>query len=130
MSESRPRGAVTRHAWTSVLIALLLASPAHAQGTSQSAEIAQLRSELQRALVRIEMLERVILNGAPPAAATPPAARGLMTPSTVEGPRPTRSSRSAPAPASSGYIRGPKGGCYTYTASGRKRYVDHSFCGG
>jgi hypothetical protein len=26
------------------------------------------------------------------------------------------------------YHRGPKGGCYTYTASGRKRYVDHSFC--
>lgn len=30
----------------------------------------------------------------------------------------------------SGYIRGPKGGCFTYTASGRKRYVAHSYCGG
>jgi hypothetical protein len=27
-----------------------------------------------------------------------------------------------------GYYTGPRGGCYTYSASGRKRYVDHSFC--
>lgn len=27
-----------------------------------------------------------------------------------------------------GYIRGPRGGCYTITASGRKRYVDRSLC--
>lgn len=27
-----------------------------------------------------------------------------------------------------GYIRGPRGGCYTYSASGRKRYVDRSLC--
>jgi len=32
-------------------------------------------------------------------------------------------------PASSrGYIRGPRGGCYYYTASGRKQYVDRSLC--
>lgn len=30
--------------------------------------------------------------------------------------------------SSSGYYWGPRGGCYTYTASGRKRYVDHSYC--
>jgi len=60
---------------------LLTAEHAHAQRGSESAEIAQLRADLQRALVRIEMLERVILNGAPAAAARPPAARGLMTPS-------------------------------------------------
>jgi hypothetical protein len=30
--------------------------------------------------------------------------------------------------ASSGYHRGPRGGCYTYTASGNKRYVDRSLC--
>lgn len=29
---------------------------------------------------------------------------------------------------SRGYYTGPRGGCYTYSASGRKRYVDHSFC--
>ena len=27
------------------------------------------------------------------------------------------------------YHTGPKGGCYSYTASGNKRYVDHAFCG-
>lgn len=28
----------------------------------------------------------------------------------------------------SNYIRGPRGGCYTFTASGRKKYVDRSLC--
>lgn len=27
-----------------------------------------------------------------------------------------------------GYFTGPRGGCYTYSAGGRKRYVDHSYC--
>lgn len=27
-----------------------------------------------------------------------------------------------------GYITGPRGGCYTLSASGKKHYVDHSFC--
>lgn len=30
---------------------------------------------------------------------------------------------------SSGYQTGSRGGCYTYSASGKKKYVDHSFCG-
>jgi uncharacterized protein YraI len=30
--------------------------------------------------------------------------------------------------AARGYHRGPRGGCYTYSASGRKRYVDRSLC--
>jgi hypothetical protein len=29
-----------------------------------------------------------------------------------------------------GYTLGPKGGCYTVTASGRKKYVDRSLCAG
>ena len=29
----------------------------------------------------------------------------------------------------SGYQTGPRGGCYTYSSSGKKKYVDHSFCG-
>lgn len=29
---------------------------------------------------------------------------------------------------SSRYIRGPRGGCYTFTKSGNKRYVDRSLC--
>jgi hypothetical protein len=45
----------------------------------------------------------------------------------------TRSARSRSAAAAQssparGYYRGPRGGCYTYSASGRKRYVDHSYC--
>lgn len=39
--------------------------------------------------------------------------------------------RSATAPSSSGgrrYYIGPRGGCYTYSASGNKRYVDRSYC--
>lgn len=43
---------------------------------------------------------------------------------------PVRARRAAPARsyASSGYYTGPRGGCYTYSASGRKRYVDRSYC--
>jgi hypothetical protein len=32
------------------------------------------------------------------------------------------------AAESRGYYTGPRGGCYTYSASGRKRYVDRSYC--
>jgi RNase adaptor protein for sRNA GlmZ degradation len=28
----------------------------------------------------------------------------------------------------SSYMRGPRGGCYTFSSSGRKRYVDRSIC--
>lgn len=30
--------------------------------------------------------------------------------------------------ADRGYYTGPRGGCYTYSASGRKRYVDRAYC--
>ena len=33
------------------------------------------------------------------------------------------------ASSNSAYFRGSRGGCFTYTASGNKRYVAHSFCG-
>jgi len=35
---------------------------------------------------------------------------------------------SSSASRSSGYIRGPRGGCYTFSSSGRKHYVDRSMC--
>ena len=35
---------------------------------------------------------------------------------------------SRPASSSSGYIRGPRGGCYYYGGTGRKVYVDRSLC--
>ncbi|MGQ2965853.1 MAG: hypothetical protein ACT6QL_08510 [Methylophilus sp.] len=46
-------------------------------------------------------------------------------------PAPTPQSYSAPhsnSVDSSRFIRGPRGGCYTYSASGNKRYVDRSLC--
>lgn len=39
------------------------------------------------------------------------------------------SSRKAPTNSNEAYHTGPRGGCYTVTSSGKKRYVDHSFCG-
>jgi hypothetical protein len=36
--------------------------------------------------------------------------------------------RAMSSSASREYHRGPRGGCYTYTASGNKRYVDRSLC--
>jgi uncharacterized protein YraI len=41
---------------------------------------------------------------------------------------PVASGTTRPSAASRGYYRGPRGGCYTYTSSGRKRYVDRSLC--
>lgn len=35
---------------------------------------------------------------------------------------------SAPKRSNNGYQRGPRGGCYYYTASGNKQYVDRSLC--
>jgi endonuclease YncB( thermonuclease family) len=32
------------------------------------------------------------------------------------------------AKSNNSYITGPRGGCYTHTTSGNKRYVDHSLC--
>ena len=62
----------------------------------------------------------------------PPAVDTLTEPSIAEDPpsvyRPPRDTRRS-SPPSRVYHEGPRGGCYTYTASGRKRYVDHSFCG-
>jgi hypothetical protein len=36
---------------------------------------------------------------------------------------------SSPASSNRVYFSGSRGGCFTYTASGNKRYVAHSFCG-
>jgi len=45
----------------------------------------------------------------------------------VPAPRTLTSSRRSSA-ADGGYHRGPRGGCYTYYAPGKKRYVDRSYC--
>jgi len=39
-----------------------------------------------------------------------------------------RAGSSGRSRAGSRYIRGPRGGCYEYTASGRKNYVPRSYC--
>jgi hypothetical protein len=41
---------------------------------------------------------------------------------------PAKNNYSPPASTNSQYIRGPRGGCYTFSSSGRKRYVDRSLC--
>jgi uncharacterized protein YgiM (DUF1202 family) len=53
---------------------------------------------------------------------SPPTAR-----STASSSRSRATSR-ATSSGSRGYYTGPRGGCYTYSSSGRKRYVDHSYC--
>jgi len=74
----------------------------------------------------------------PPAAPayTPPPAPAYQAP--VPTPAPIRDpiypkpatvyTPSTTATRSGGYIRGPRGGCYYYSASGRKVYVDRSLC--
>lgn len=61
-----------------------------------------------------------------------PAPRRLapvrVRPSRVTPRRSTARRSVAPSSASRGYYTGSRGGCYTYTASGRKRYVDRSYC--
>jgi hypothetical protein len=51
----------------------------------------------------------------------PPAPRTLISP-------PSGSSDGRSRSAARGYHTGPRGGCYTYTSSGRRRYVDRSNC--
>jgi hypothetical protein len=43
-------------------------------------------------------------------------------------PPPPQQNIESPPARSNGFIRGPRGGCYTLSASGRKRYVDRSLC--
>jgi endonuclease YncB( thermonuclease family) len=65
---------------------------------------------------------------------TAPASPGAVTTSTGQPAKNAAADnpnvRTAPTsqPSNSGYIRGPRGGCYTITSSGKKRYVDRSLC--
>lgn len=51
--------------------------------------------------------------------------KGCSTSGTVSQTSSVDSSRHS---SGNGYFTGPRGGCFTYSASGRKRYVDHSKC--
>jgi len=61
---------------------------------------------------------------ASPSEAEAPAP-SIRSRTTSEADPPTRSSTSSKGP----YIQGPRGGCYYYSASGNKVYVDRSLCG-
>lgn len=52
-------------------------------------------------------------------------ATSTRTRTTAGGDSPSKSSTSSKGP----YIEGPRGGCYYYSASGTKVYVDRSLCG-
>lgn len=61
------------------------------------------------------------------------AVKGRRSSSSSGGSRKHRSAGSSYSGGSSsgsnsGYYTGPRGGCYTLSGSGKKRYVDHSFC--
>jgi hypothetical protein len=74
----------------------------------------------------IEFLHKEVSGlGAPSQQTVAPA----YVPSTPSPHRVERSPQtSSPTTVSRGYIRGPRGGCYYYSASGRKVYVDRSLC--
>jgi hypothetical protein len=99
--------------------------------TPERLEIAELRAQLRGALTRIELLERAALDAAP-SLRVREAPRRRIQPRT---PAPARQPRAfvepvstAPSFQSSRYTRGPRGGCYTFNALGRKIYVDRSLC--
>lgn len=56
------------------------------------------------------------------------AARSQPSSSTSTPRRASSGSTGRSSAESRGYYTGPRGGCYTYSASGRKRYVDRSYC--
>jgi hypothetical protein len=58
-------------------------------------------------------------------------ASDLVRRSAPAAPQPVASGRSASpgrSRRSNGYYTGPRGGCYYYSSSGRKQYVDRSYC--
>lgn len=95
---------------------LFLSGFVHAESeiNNQDAELIKLRiKELE---LKKEILELEARKQERPSTETP------VPQPYVSQPIPTYS------PSSSGYIRGPRGGCYTYSKSGNKRYVDRSLC--
>lgn len=63
--------------------------------------------------------------------ATVSSSKSKATSSSSKSKAVASSSKNTPRRSSAesrGYYTGPRGGCYTYSASGRKRYVDRSYC--
>ena len=58
---------------------------------------------------------------------SPLSTRGLVSPYASES-NARRTYSAPPSSATRAFIRGPRGGCYTISANGNKRYVDRSLC--
>lgn len=97
----------------------------------QGGAIAELRSELATQNARILQLEA---DAAARVAVRPTTRRRATRRPPVTAPATSRAPQSfyqAPSPTRSvarGFIRGPRGGCYTYSTSGRKQYVNRAIC--
>jgi uncharacterized protein YraI len=89
----------------------------------------------QRGFVEARLLDAQTSGGLPPlstnALVAPQGDASQRSSSSQPHASASSGKRASTAPRSSaarGYMRGPRGGCYTYSASGRKRYVDRSLC--
>lgn len=112
-----------------IAAAIVTISCGSAPPPDQSGAVAELRGELATQNARIMRLEeaaaaKVAVRPTTRRRATPRA----TAPATSSAPQPFYQ---APAPTRSvtrGFIRGPRGGCYTYSTSGRKQYVNRAIC--
>lgn len=101
---------------------LILSFPGYAEPQSPSNEEEILRLKIKELELRKEILELEAKKG---------QTRQQEVPTTSldnHEPPATSITPSTYKPSNSNYIRGPRGGCYTYSSSGRKRYVDRSLC--
>lgn len=98
------------------LLILLLGMPALAVAENNNAEQEILKLKIRELELKKQVLELE---------AQKPQQQAYQQPSQQEQKvAPSSSSTSK----NSGYIRGPRGGCYTFSSSGRKRYVARSMC--
>ena len=76
----------------------------------------------ERGFVEARLLDAAAVKGV----TRPLSANGYSKPANERSA--ARGSASGSSAAPRGYYRGPRGGCYTYSPRGRKRYVDRSLC--
>ena len=112
-------------------LSLIAETPTQAKKLS---EIDQRIAALQTEIAGLTALRASIASGQLPdsavaiinvAASSQPAAISTPTPAVTRAVVAPPTSKPAP---SSQYILGPRGGCYTLTSGGNKRYVDRSMC--
>ncbi len=115
-----------------IALSLQAQSPSPAKA-KKLAEIDQRLATLEREADALRALRASISSGQIPEAALSALSIQPASPASTTatpGPQPIRAAASAPTPAptSSAYHLGPRGGCYTLTSGGNKRYVDRSMC--